>query len=335
MPAVSVLLPVRDAGPALSECLASLQAQTLTDFEVVAVDDGSRDGSRELLAALARQDLRFRVLNAPPRGLTAALNAALAAARSPLLARMDADDIAHPQRLALQVERLQDDPRLAILGCRVSLLGSLPAGNQGMRAYLEWQNQLLDHQAMVRDLFVESPLVHPSVMMRAEALRALDGYRSFDGPEDYDLWLRAEEAGLRFGKLPQVLLAWRDSAARLTRRDPRYAPERFQALKLEVLGRRHLRDGRAVVVWGAGPIGKGWARALRAAGHRVQAFVEVDRKKIGQRIGGAPVLDLAAVPRLSGCLHLAAVGQPGARARIREAATVLGLREGVDLLAVA
>lgn len=326
---------MRDAGPALQECLASLQAQTLTDFEVVAVDDGSRDGSREVLAAVARQDSRFRVLGAPPRGLTAALNAALAAARSPLLARMDADDVAHPDRLALQAQRLQGEPRLAILGCRVRLLGSPPAGNQGMRAYVEWQNQLLDHEAMVRDLFVESPLVHPSVMMKAEDLRTLGGYRSFDGPEDYDLWLRAQEAGLRFGKLPQVLLEWRDSAARLTRRDPRYAPERFQALKLEVLGRRHLRDGRPVVIWGAGPIGKSWARALRSAGHRVQAFVEVDRKKIGQRIGGVPVLDLEAVPRLSGCLHLAAVGQPGARARIRELASSLGLLEGVDLLAVA
>jgi hypothetical protein len=204
-----------------------------------------------------------------------------------------------------------------------------------MRAYLEWQNQLLDHEAMVRDLFVESPLVHPSVMMRAEALRVLGGYRAFDGPEDYDLWLRAEEAGLRLGKLPQVLLEWRDSPARLTRRDQRYTPERFRALKLEVLGRRYLRDGRPVVVWGAGPIGKGWARALRAAGHRVQAFVEVDRKKIGQRIGGVPVVDLEAVPRMSGCLHLAAVGQAGARARIREAAAGLGLREGADFLAVA
>jgi hypothetical protein len=75
---------------------------------------------------------------------------------------------------------------------------------------------------MVADLFVESPLVHPSVMARAAALRALGGYRVFDGPEDYDLWLRAHAAGLRFAKLSEVLLDWRDSPRRLTRRDPRY-----------------------------------------------------------------------------------------------------------------
>lgn len=332
---MSVLLPVRDAGPLLNECLASLQAQTLTDFEVVAVDDGSQDGSRERLAAMAGQDARFRVLDTPPRGLTAALNAALVEAQAPLLARMDADDIAHPERLALQAEFLGCHPNTAILGCRVRLAGSVAAGNQGMHDYLAWQNQLLDHDDLVRDLFVESPLVHPSVMMRAQTLRALGGYRTFDGPEDYDLWLRAWEGGFRFAKLTQLLLTWRDSERRLTRRDERYAPERFRALKIEVLGRRYLQGGRPVVVWGAGPIGKGWARALLAAGHSLRAFVEVDRKKIGQRIGGAPVLGLDEVPQLSGCLHLAAVGQPGARSRIREVAANLGLVDGVDLLAVA
>jgi len=335
VPRVSVLLPVRDAGPVLNECLSSLQAQTLTDLEVVAVDDGSSDGSTERLSALAALDPRCRLLRTPAQGLPAALNAAAAAARSPLLARMDADDIAHPQRLALQVEFLDAHPEIAVVGCRVRLTGSVAAGNQGMRDYLAWQNQLLDHQAMARDLFVESPLVHPSVIMRAEALTALGGYRAFEGPEDYDLWLRAFEAGYGFAKLPQVLLDWRDSERRLTRCDSRYAPERFRALKIEVLGRRYLRGGRPVAVWGAGPIGKGWARALQASGHSVCGFVEVDRRKIGRRIGGTPVLGLAEVPQLSGCLHLAAVGQPGARSRIREVAAGLGLVDGVDLLAVA
>ncbi len=133
MPQVSVLLPVRDAGPALDECLASLQAQLLADFEVIAVDDGSEDGSREKLAAMARQDARFRVLDTPPRGLTAALNTALLEAQAPLLARMDADDVAHPARLALQAESLRRDPNLAILGCRVRLAGAVAAGNRGMR----------------------------------------------------------------------------------------------------------------------------------------------------------------------------------------------------------
>jgi len=271
------------------------------------------------------------VVRTPARGLVAALNTALGRARAPLLARMDADDVCHPDRFALQVRGLEDDPRCAILGCGVE---ASHAGS-GLRGYVAWLNSLVTHEDIVRDLLVESPLAHPSVLMRAEVLRELGGYRAFDGPEDYDLWLRAHARGWRFGKRREVLLDWRDGPARLTRADPRYAPDRFRDLKMDALERGPLRASRAVVVWGAGPVGKGWARALRARGHAVAAFVEVDRRKIGQRIHGARVVDVAGAAALAGHLHLAAVGRPGARARIRAVARELGLREGDDLIAVA
>jgi glycosyltransferase involved in cell wall biosynthesis len=332
MPRVSVLLPVRDALPTLPECLASLSAQTLADHEVVAVDDGSVDGSGGCLEMAARRDVRVRVLHTGRRGIAAALNLALAEARAPLVARMDADDVAHPERLRLQAERLEASPETHVLGCRVRLSGGVD--NQGMRAYVAWQNALTDHEAIARELCVESPFAHPSVALRAADLRALSGYRDFDGPEDYDLWLRAHAAGWRFAKLAEELLDWRDHPGRLSRRDPRYAPERFRALKIEALERGPLR-GRAAVVWGAGPIGKGWAKALLGRGHRLEAFVEVSPRRIGKRIHGVPVVDARAAARLKGPLHLAAVGQPGARTRIREEAGRSGLVDGVDLLAVA
>ncbi|HVR71699.1 MAG TPA: glycosyltransferase [Vicinamibacteria bacterium] len=331
VPRVSILLPVRDAAATLRECLDSLGGQSLRDHEVVAVDDGSTDATAAVLDDAARRDRRVRSVRTPPRGIVAALDAALQLARGPLVARMDADDIAHPDRLARQAVRLTEDARTDVLGCRVRLFG---ATGRGMRAYVEWLNALLDHEAIVRDLYVESPLVHPSVMMRAADLRALGGYRAFDGPEDYDLWLRAHARGLRFGKDPEVLLHWRDGRERLTRRDPRYAPARFRALKLAALEQGPLRRARPVVVWGAGPVGKGWARALAARGHRVSAFVEVDPRKLGRTLHGAPVVPLAAAAGFPGALHLAAVGRPGARERIRAAAASLGLPDG-DLVAVA
>lgn len=324
---------MRDGETTLGACLASLSAQTFADHEVVAVDDGSSDGTPAILAAAAAADPRVRVVRTPALGLVAALNTALARARGRLLARMDADDVSHRERLARQVRRLDEDPGCAILGCRVKLVGGRGA-NRGMRDYVRWLNGLLTHADIVRDLFVESPLAHPSVMMRAEALRDLGGYRAFDGPEDYDLWLRAHARGWRFGKHEQVLLEWRDHPGRLTRRDPRYAPERFRALKLAALERGALRSGRGVVVWGAGPVGKAWARALRGRGHGVAAFVEVDPRKIGRRIQGSSVVDVAGAAAFVSELHLAAVGRPGARARIRTAARGLGIRDE-GLVAVA
>jgi glycosyltransferase involved in cell wall biosynthesis len=333
---LSVLVPVRDAQDTLSECLGSLRSQTLTDHEVVVVDDGSSDTTPACLETWAREDPRLRVLRTSRLGLVPALNLALAEARAPLVARMDADDVAHPERLEKQARRLGEDARVDVLGCRVELVcetGVPPAG--GMRAYVDWSNGLLGHEAMERDRFVESPLVHPSVAMRRQTLLDLGGWPDPDGPEDYELWLRCFEAGLRFEKLDQVLLRWRDRPGRLTRADPRYSPARFLATKVAALGRGPLASGRPVVVWGAGDIGKAWARALKRAGHQVRAFVEVHPRRIGETIHGAPVIAVVDAAGLRGPLHLAAVGQRGARERIRVEAAHLGLVDGHDLLAVA
>jgi GT2 family glycosyltransferase len=315
---------VRDAAPTLPACLESLRAQTFADFEVIAVDDGSRDGSAALLAQAAGGDLRLRVTSGRG-GLVAALNAAAAAATGELLARMDADDVALPERFARQVAHLDAEPAVDVLGCRVALLDDgAPFGNAGMRAYVDWSNTLVTHEAIAADMLVESPLAHPSVMMRAAALRGLGGYRAFEGPEDYDLWLRALAAGRRFGKVAEVLLHWRDTATRLSRTDTRYAHERFLALKIESF-LRTARPADGVVVWGAGPIGKSWSRGLAARGRPVRAFVEVDPRKIGQTIHGAPVVAVDAALAYPHEVHLAAVGRPQARRRIREAAAALGI----------
>jgi hypothetical protein len=248
---------------------------------------------------------------------------------------MDADDVAHIDRLAIQAARLETDAGTDILGCRVRLVGGPASGNAGMQAYVAWQNSLIDHDAIVRDIWVESPLAHPSVMTRTQVLRALGGYREIDGPEDYDLWLRAHAAGRRFAKTPETLLDWRDRPDRLTRTDPRYSPDRFLALKVEALLTGPLREDRPIVVWGAGPVGKAWARTLAARGRPVAAFVEVDPRKIGQRIREAPVVGVSDVTPRTGALHLAAVGDASARGRIRLEASRLGLVDGRDLIAVA
>lgn len=217
MPAVSVLLPVRDAARWLGPSLASLWRQTLADFEVVAVNDGSSDGSARLLDREAEFQPRLRVVHTPHRGLPAALNTALALARSPILARHDADDLSHRERLAAQLAFLRARPGVGVVGARVRLFPSGGFGT-GMRRWAAWHNGLLGHDEMRRESLIDSPLAHGTAMLRRPALEAVGGWRERGWAEDLDLWLRLFEAGARFAKLPASSTA--GGSTRAARRAP-------------------------------------------------------------------------------------------------------------------
>lgn len=329
MPEVSVLLPYRDAAATLPAAVASVLAGQDADLELLAVDDGSRDDGPGWIEDAARQDPRVVPLATGGRGLPAALALGLDAARAPLVARMDADDVCYPRRLGRQRDALAAAPAVAALGTRVEALG----GGEGLARYVAWQNALVSPEDHRRALFVESPLCHPSVMLRRDVVRALGGYRATDGPEDYDLWLRLDAAGHGLAKLPEVLLGWRHGPGRATFSDPRYAPERFLATKAPHLARRLAALGRPVAVWGAGPTGKRVARALEAHGLFAARFVDIDPRKIGRQARGRPIAGPATLSRRE--TVLVAVGARGARDLIRAQLDALGFSEGEHYLCAA
>ena len=334
--AVSVLLPCRDAEPWLPDCIDSLEAQTLGDYEVVAVDDGSGDGTRELLESWRARDSRVRVIESGAVGLIEALNQAARAASGHLLARMDADDIADSRRLQLQCDALSRRTDLAACGSAVELFPTESIG-EGYRRYEGWLNSLTEPADLLRDLLVECPIAHPALVIRRSVFDALGGYRDAGWAEDYDLVLRLHAAGMRAANLDAPLLRWRVRADRHSLSSPRYSADAFRRCKAHFLAEAFLPE-RPVVVWGAGKVGKPLARALLREGVSVQAFVDLDPRKIGQEIHGAPVLDPAAFEELAARSNpyvLAAVGSPGARGEIREALEALGRRELRDFRACA
>ena len=335
-PTVSVLLPVRDAGPYLEACLESLERQTLTDLEVVAVDDGSSDGSAERLDSWAARGTWLRVLHQPPEGLVAALNRGLAACRGSLVARMDADDISHPRRLELQAALLVARPDVGVVSCLVRHYPRAGVG-EGSTRYEDWLNGLRTHEQMARERFVESPLAHPSATVRREVLVAAGGYRDCRWPEDYDLWLRLFEAGVRFAKVERPLHFWREHGERLTRRDLRYSTAAFLRCKAHHLAVGPLSGGRPVVVWGAGQTGRRLARQLLDGGVEITAFIDIDPRKVGGVAQSRPVLAPAKLPDLLGqdAVVLAAVASRGARELIRARLEEIGLEEGTGFWCVA
>ncbi len=334
MPRVAVLLPVRDAAATVGAAAISVLRGRYRDLTLIAVDDGSTDASAVALDRLAARDRRVRLLRAPGEGIALALNRALAASDAELVARMDADDVSWPGRLEAQVAALDADPALAAVGGRVRLF---PRGQlrDGMRRYVAWLNSLTTPALVARDLFVEAPLCHPATLLRRAPLAAVGGWRDGDFPEDYDLWLRLSAAGGRLANLPVTVLDWREGPRRLTRTDARYGLDRHLALKCAALASGPLRGRAEVALWGAGETGRAFADGLLRVGIRVVAFVEVDRKKVGRTIRGAPVHHFEEVERLRGLPLLVAVGAAGARDLIRTELTGRGFAAPRDFRCVA
>jgi glycosyltransferase involved in cell wall biosynthesis len=325
-------MPVRNEERYLPAALDSLYRQTLPDWELVAVNDGSSDGTGDLLEMAAGRDPRIRVLHRPPKGLVVTLNAGLSECRAPLVARMDGDDICHPRRLERQVDFLDTHPEVTLAACRVLHIPRQQM-TDGMRAYESWQNGLLEHNVILRDLYVESPFVHPSVAFRREPVATLGGYRDHGWPEDYDLWLRMARAGARFARLPETLFYWREHPERLTRTAQAYTLEAFRACKAHHLRPGFLAGVAEVTLWGAGIEGKAWRRALLREGVAIRRWVEVDPRKLGQIIHGVPVVGIDSLAPGDG-KTLITVGTKGARAQVRAFASRIGLREQSDFLCV-
>ena len=328
-PRVSVILPVRNGGAWLQPAVDSILAQTMAELELLVVDDHSEDGAPQRLLP---GDSRLNVLPSAGRGVSAAFNTGAAAARAPYVARMDADDLALPDRLERQLRYLDENPDVAICGACVEIFrhdGAPLAG--GNRRYQTWLNACRTPAAIRRELFVESPIPNPTAVFRRSALQRLQGYAEPPWPEDYDLFLRADALGMRLGKPDGVLLRWREHEARLTRRDPRYAHARFQAAKAHYLARERLR-GRPVVIWGAGPGGRLLHDLLRDEGVRIEGFLDVHPRRIGAEKRGLPVRSIEEATCPGTHFVLVAVGAAGARRRIRQFLQARGHEEGEHYL---
>jgi glycosyltransferase involved in cell wall biosynthesis len=327
-PEISVLLPARDAASTLGAALEGVRAQQgAPPFEIVCVDDGSSDGTPALLAQAAREDPRVRVVRGEGRGLVAALTLGLSHCRGALVARMDADDLVHPDRLRLQAAWLAAHPALGAVGSLVRLIPR-PL-TPGLLRLEEWLDEQRTEEQCAHARFIEAPLVHPSITFRRAALDAAGGFQDRGWAEDWDLLLRLVEAGYALAKVPEVLLWWRDSPSRLTRTGPAYREEQMVRLRAHYLARGPLR-GRPFDLWGAGPTGKRLLRALEPHGLRPRRVIDIDPRK--QVARGVRITQADQVGAPDGTLVLCAVGARGARESIRAALEPLGYREGSDFL---
>lgn len=314
MPQVSVVLPVYNAESTILRAIRSILAQSLTDLELLVVDDGSTDGTREIAASV--QDARLRIVSLSHGGVATAANVGTQSAQSDIIARMDADDVAHPLRLASQLSFL-NSKNLDAVGCRIRILNSDGSRTTTLQRYERWINEETLSTDQIHALrFVELPLVNPTILARRKYFELQ--FRNDHRPEDYDLLLRAAGAGMQFGKVDEVLFDWYDGKTRLTRRDSRYSAEAFMDCRRLRLREGPLAGRSQVDLWGAGQTGKPWLRWLQSEGITVRRVYDVNPRKIGRDIHGVRVVAPEGMSRADAIPLVIAVGADGTRKVIRE-----------------
>jgi hypothetical protein len=201
-PSLTILFPVYNAERWLSPSLDSMLHQSWSDFELLCLDDGSTDGSLAVLHGYAERDGRVRVFAFEHTGLVNILNEGLRLASSPLIARMDADDVAHPERFERQIQRMNQQSDLVALGSAMDWI------DEDGRL-LKRHTPPVGHEKVMEMMLWQTALAHPTVMMRKEAVLQAGGYRDCCAyAEDYDLWLRLSALG-KLDNLGDSLLQYR------------------------------------------------------------------------------------------------------------------------------
>jgi len=332
MPRISILLPFRNAAPTLDAAISSIATQTFTDWELLLIDNASLDESSAIAQHWAGQDERIRVITEPAIGIAHALNTGLQHAQGRYIARMDADDISHPERLAKQVAYLDAHSEIGVLGTRTRFATTVERSS-GMQWFVYWQNTILSPRDHYVKRFVDAPLAHPTVMFRHELLAQHGNYNTGPLPEDHELWLRWMAAGVRFAKLPEELLTWNDHAQRLSRTHTNYSTEAFFSTKAKWLAKWLHRklNGRPVIVAGASNICRERARLLEAEGIAISAFTDVKPREVP----GYAFVAHNALPPSGEAFIVSFISQRGTGDRIAEYLAMRGLVEGEDFVLAA
>ncbi len=332
---VSIILPAYNAAQTIALAAASCLHQSYADFELIIIDDGSTDETAAILEQISQTDKRIRIISHPQnKGIVESLNTGIIASCGNFIARMDADDVMYPERIAIQIEFLLQNNDIGLVSCLVEHGGDAIT-QEGYATHVNWINSIIASEAIALNRFVESPLSHPSVMFRKELAEKHGNYRAGDFPEDYELWLRWMDAGVKMGKVPKQLLFWNDLTGRLSRMDERYSDEAFNRIKTDYLA-RFIKDkvkGRKIWLCGAG---RGTRKKsdllLEESGFTFGGYLDVDPKKTGKVFNGLCVSEAEDMPGKEEAYIISYIGTRGARDEIRRMLWRKEFKEGDDFV---
>ncbi len=281
-------MPVREVSTFTFKAIDSILAQTHPCIELLLI--GQANQASPLNQQYASAPIRWLQRETP--GIVSALNTGLLAAKGEYIARMDDDDIAHPDRLTTQLNHLITH-KLDLCGARINFFNEEDEIGAGNQRYAQWLNRLTKNEMIATSIFIECPIPHPTFFAPAHVWTKLGGYQDKPWPEDYDLILRAWQNKLRMGKPDPILLEWREHANRLTYKDKRYSRQAFVEAKANTFCASLLISAvanRQLWIAGTGRNARYWFDALLKKGVNVAGFVDLDRPKSKNRKRNRPVI---------------------------------------------
>lgn len=327
---ISILMPVKNAGPYLTECLNSIINQTYLDWELIAVNDHSSDDSVLILESFADKDARISVLHNQGKGIIEALRLAHKNSTGVYITRMDADDIMAPNKLEAMQAQLDDYGIGHIAMGQVKYFSENKLGD-GYKKYADWLNQLISTGENWKDLYKECVIPSPCWMAHRNDFEKAGAFNSEFWPEDYDLCFRFYQAGLKPIASDQVLHHWRDYDNRTSRNDPHYADNRFLDLKCHYFVKLGLSQKKNLVLWGAGKKGKAIASYLNE--HKVDfRWLSNNEKKIGKSIYDRILENQSEILNIENPLVVIAVANHDEQQEIRTILENRGLEWGFHFL---
>jgi len=281
MPKISVIIPFYNAGDSLDTAVKSIQDQTFKDFECILINNNSTDRSFEIAQNQTKKDSRFKLVCENKQGVAHASNKGSQIAQGEYIARMDADDVAFPKRIELQYKFLRNNADYGAVGGLVTF-GGHPEQAAGIKRFIDWNNKLVTYDEIALNRFIELPIINPTAMWKKSTEAKSGNYTHGNFPEDYELWLRWLDDGVKIAKIKEPVLQWNDPPDRLTRTDDRYRVEAFYDVKSQYLYRWLEKNNihyPNVYIWGASRRIRHRAFKLKQYGIKILGYIDVHKRR--------------------------------------------------------
>ena len=326
-PEVSVILPYFNAELTLQRAISSILEQSFTHFELLLINNNSTDKSADIARQAAQNDSRIILLDEKIPGVANAMNCGLKNARGRFISRMDADDVAHSEKLQKQYNYLENNPIIDFLGSEVEYVPHI-AENKGFRRFVDWVNSFHTPEEVALKQFIEIPVVNPTIFFRRQLFEKYGGCHDGNFPEDYEMQLRYLSHGAKMAKLSEKLLEWHDYSTRLTRTNERYSTEAFfqtKAFYFKQWSEQHNPFHPNIWIWGAGRKTRQRSTFLQEHGLNIEGYIDIKKTK-------PDTLFYKELPQPGQLFIVSMVTNAGAGEKIREFLIQRNYAEGKDFI---